>query len=674
MSIITHKFRTNNTNDFKEDFDLSNYYIFVSSVNPSTTINSEFSTNEFLENTLFGKKVDPNEVFFMIDNNRWQYDTVYDQYDDKIDLTDKKFYAIVYPSDNSTGDYRVYKCLYNNHGAKSINAPNYDEFADDQVYRMGDGYVWKYMYAISEIDFRKYAALRYAPVMYKSSIITNVIGTGNFVTFYATNDFAPGMIATVRDVEPMQYNITDRAIVTANSSTFTVGGNETGTYVESSGVCYLKNRPLEGRSSIITNIVPTGSLVTFFASNDFKAGMTVSVRDVVPVQYNIADRTIVTANSSAFTVGGAETGTYVTSSGRGYVKNRPNGRSIDHIEVENYNVNKGYERREGEVGIVETNKINITSTNGNLSELQNYYAGQNFYVKDPNNEARVYIIDTYENVSRNTGIITLLDKDEFIEKDYDFEIFPRIEIKGDGSGAIAIPVVNDLGTIESTIVLNKGSGYTRATARIVTPANGFDTSSEFAADIEAIIRPILSPEDGHGYDFEKELLSRRVIVYTQLTNTDNLSIPSTNQYTKIGLVKNPEFISNTDLFDNRLELTLSSNILTVGEIVTQTLNNEITFTAEVHESSSSNTVYLCNYHGPYKTSGTGLDASGYIYDDIPINTSRKIISSQNQLLDINNIIRPEYVQKTGEVYYMTSFAPITRTSTSNEEYKIILEF
>jgi len=596
MSIITHKFRTNNTNDFKEDFDLSNYYIFVSSVNPSTTINSEFSKNEFLENTLFGKKVDPNEVFFMIDNTRWQYDTVYDQYDDKVDLVDKKFYAIVYPSDNATGDYRVYKCLYNNHGAKSVNAPNYDVDADDQIYRMGDGYVWKYMYAISELDFRKYAALRYAPVMYKSSIITDVVGTGNFVTYYAVNDFVVGNVASVRDVEPIQYNITDRVIVTANSSTFTVGGNETGTYVESSGVCYIKNNPI-------------------------------------------------------------------------------NGKSIDHIEVENYTVNKGYEFRAGEIGIVETNRINITSTNGNLSELQNYYAGQYFYVIDPNNEARVYTIDTYLYVSPNKGIITLLDKDEFIEEDFDFEIFPRIEIKGDGSGAVAIPKINDLGTIESTVILNKGSGYTRATARVVTPLYGFDSSSEFAADVEATLRPVLSPENGHGYDFEKELLSRRAIVYTQLTNTDNLSIPSTNQYTKIGLVKNPEFISNTDLFDNRIELTLSSNILTVGEIVTQTINGEVTFSAEVHATGSSNKVYLCNYHGPYKTSSnTAPDAAGYIYDDIPINTSRKIISSQNQLLDINNIIRPEYVQKTGDVYYMTNFAPITRTSTSNEEYKIILEF
>jgi hypothetical protein len=597
MSIITHKFRTNNTNDFKEDFDLSNYYVFVSSVNPSQTINSEFSTNEFLENTLFGKKVDPNDVFFVIDNNRWQLDTVYDQYDDKLDLLDKKFYAIVYPADNGTGDYRVYKCLYNNHGAPSLNAPNYDPFTDDQIYRMGDGYVWKYMYMITELEFQKYAALKYAPVIYnKSSIITNAVGTGNFVTFFAQNDFAIGAVASVRDIEPIQYNITDRVIVTANSSTFTVGGQETGTYIASSGIGYVKNAPVSGKS-------------------------------------------------------------------------------IDHIEVENYDLNKGYEFREGTIGTVDTTRIVIkSSTAVELENFKNYYTGQNFYViNETINDARLYTIDTYEyNATTKEAIITLLDKTSFIQQNLKFEIFPRIEIKGDGTGAAAIPKINNLGTIESVLMLNKGSGYTRATARVVTPLYGFDTAGILSTDIEATLRPILSPENGHGYNFEKELLSRRAIVYTQLTNTDNLSIPSTNEYTKIGLVKNPEFISNTDLFDNRIELTLTSDILTVGEIVTQTLNNEITFSAEVHETDGT-TVYLCNYHGPYKTypvANSSVDG----YEDIPINILSSIISSQNQLLNINNIVRPPYVQKTGDVQYMTSFAPITRTSTSNEEYKIILEF
>jgi hypothetical protein len=519
---ITNKFRTYNTNFFKEDFSISDYYIFGSSTNKSNTLNSDFSVNEFLENTLFGKKVDPSDVFFMINNNRWQFGQIYDQYDDKVDLSEKTYYVIVYPSDNSTGDYRVFKCIFNNYGSESFNAPNYTPDTDDQIYRMGDGYIWKYMYAISTIEFQKYTSAGFAPII--------------------------------------------------------------------------------GTSSANTII----------------------------------------------------------------------GRSIDHIEVENNEINQGYELREGIIEEVFNDDIVIYSNNLNLSEIANYYTGQNFNVINPDNEARTYTIDTYSfDTASKRATIKLLDKDLFIDENFTFKIFPRIEITGDGTGARAIPIINQFGTIEKILVLNKGSGYTRATARVVTPLFGFDTTTEISTDVEAILRPILSPEGGHATNFPNELQSKRSLVYLTLTNTDNLSIPSTNVYTKLGLVKNPEFTSNTtpELFDNRIQLELSADILTENEIVTQTDNNNVTFSAQVHEVKDS-AVYLCNYHGPYPNYGEEDD--GYI--DIPIQTNRPIISSQGQVLSINNIIRPPYIQKTGDVYYMTSFSPITRTSSSNEEYKIILEF
>jgi hypothetical protein len=522
MSIINSNFRTSSANFFKDDIINSDYYIFASSTKSTPGINSNFSTNEFLENTLFGKKIDPDNVFFMINNIRWQADQVYDQYDDKLDLTDKRYYVIVYPTDNDTGDYRVYKCLFNNYGSKSINAPNYDFDTDDQIYRMGDGYVWKFMYAITSVEFQKYTSSKYAPII-----------------------------------------------------------------------------------------------------------------------------------------------------GEGYVS-AIEGKTIDHIQVENFEFNKGYELREGVIEEVFDQDIVIYSNTLNLSEISNYYTGQTLYVLSPDNIARIYTIDTYVfNTSTKRATIRLLDKDSFISDNYSFKIFPRIEITGDGSGAVAIPTINSLGTIEKILVLNKGSGYTRAAAKIVTPLFGFDVESTIAPDVEAILRPILSPKGGHASNFNDELLVKSIIIYLTLTDTDNNSIPSSNVYTKIGLVKNPVFTSNTvpDIFDNRLELDLSSDILTIDEVVTQLDNNIVTFSADVHDTSD-NKVYLTNYHGPYLNYGEENNG----FSDIPLQTNRPIISSQGQVLNINNIIRPPYVQKTGDVYYITTFTDITRTSSSNEEYKIILEF
>lgn len=520
MTIITNKYRTHNTDFFVQDIVDSNYYIFVSSTEISQSLNSEYSINDFLEKTLFGKKISAPDVFYLADNNRWRYGTVYDQYDDAVDLSTKTFYTVVYPSDNSTGDYRVFKCLFNNYGQPSYNAPNYENDVADQIYRLGDGYVWKYMYAISVIEFQKYSVLSYIPI----------IGT-----------------------------------------------------------------------SSATPVV---------------------------------------------------------------------GKSIDHIDVTNYDTNKGYEVKSGTIKEVLDNDIVISGTG--LSGVPNYYSGQTFSVLNTStNTTEIYTIDQYSFDSTEfKATITLFDKDSFIEPNFTFEIFPRIEITGDGTGAIATPNINNtLGTIEKITIKNKGSGYTNATARVITPAYGFDTIAANSIDVEAILRPVLSPSSGHATDFKNELKSKRVIIYTTFSDTENLSIPSSNQYTKIGLVKNPDFVSNTtpSLFDNRIQLELNTSILFEDEIVTQVDGSVITFSAQVHEASG-NTVYLCNYHGPYQNH----DNDGYF--DIPLDPSKSIVSSQNQFISINNITRPTYVQKTGEVYYMTSFPPITRTASSNEEYKIVLEF
>lgn len=527
MSTITSNYRTTNADSLIQDVANSNYYVFVSTTVFSSTVNSSFSSNDFLEKTLFGKKVVPSDTFLMIENRRWLYSQVYDQYDDMTDLSSKSFYVIVYPSDNSTGDYRVFKCIHNNYGAPSYNAPNYETDVDDQIYRMGDGYVWKYMYAITPTQFKKYSALRFAPII---------------------------------------------------------------------------------------------------------------------------------GNSSA---------------------NTALNKSIDHIEVSNNEENKGYELKSGTIKeVYDLNIVIESSANDILSALGQYYSGQNLYVTNADNVSRLYTIDTYlYNTSTKRATITLLDKDSFIQPGQAFEIFPRIEIKGDGTGAIAIPQIRplegspDQGVIESVLILNKGSNYTRASARVVTPLYGFDPTVSGSIDVEAILRPILSPEGGHATNFKYELMSKQALIYLNLTDADNLSIPSSNVYGKIGLVKNPAFTSNTspELFDNRIELELSSSILETDEIVTQVFETDVTFSAQVHEVSG-NTAYLCNYHGPY----LNYDNDGYY--DIPLDPTKSIVSSQNQFISINNVVRPPYVQKTGDVYYMTSFATITRTPTSNEEYKIVLEF
>jgi hypothetical protein len=167
MTIITNKLRTENVNKFISDFQDNDYFLFAASLNNLNTLtnNSDFSKNEFLEKTIFGKKILPNEVFPAIRIHRWQKNEVYTQYDDKRDISNERFYVVVYPQDQETGDYRVYKCLFNNYNSESLHAPNYGDNVPNQIYRIADdGYVWKYMFSVTNSDFQRYNVLGYLPI------------------------------------------------------------------------------------------------------------------------------------------------------------------------------------------------------------------------------------------------------------------------------------------------------------------------------------------------------------------------------------------------------------------------------------------------------------------------------------------------------------------------------
>lgn len=97
------------------------------------------------------KRIGVNDVISVIPRTNWTTGTIYDQYDDSVNLindrnplTDDfyKFYVI-------TDDLSVYKCLSNNFRAKSTIKPTSTSIGSFQT---SDGYIWKYMYTVSAND------------------------------------------------------------------------------------------------------------------------------------------------------------------------------------------------------------------------------------------------------------------------------------------------------------------------------------------------------------------------------------------------------------------------------------------------------------------------------------------------------------------------------------------
>ena len=542
MTDITSKFRTDVAKLFIDDVQTGNYYLFASHDQDELTTSSASSIKSLLERTVFGKRIDPEEVYHAIRNYPWQQNTIYTQYDDQTDLADQKYYAVVYPENNETGDYKVYKCLFNNYGSESINAPNYSDVTPDQIYETGDGYVWKYMYSLTEFEFDKYNTRGYIPIFQE-----------------------------------------------ANTSTVSTG-------------------------------------------------------------------------------------------------------EINQIFITNPDTNRGYESVDGTIFQVlrgGENKVVISVVSGAINPIENYYANYSFYVTNENNTSQIYEVNSFVYNSPTKATITLKEgvpEDGVLAESSSFQILPSIKILGDGSGAVAIPRLSpEDGNINRIIVINEGAGYTRATATIPDPF-GFDPNTLSSVDEKIILRPIVSPRASHGTNLAEELSSRHAIIYNGFNEFDNEVIPATNTFSRIGIVKNPEFkTANTtpDIFNNTLEVLLDGHSLEVDEIVTQIetnpeseFYNEITFMGKVNEISG-NTIWLREYMGAYPNNLNSANTE-FDFSDISINAELPLYSSRDEILVINiaedAVKSSNYIQRSGEVYYTNSFAPITRTEESREQIKVVIEF
>ena len=364
----------------------------------------------------------------------------------------------------------------------------------------------------------------------------------------------------------------------------------------------------------------------------------------------------------------------------------PNGGGgVSDIVVENNEDNFGYVEETGRV----TERAITNSTiqyvpESTFNPRGNYYNGQSIYFTNPDGSTYLYRITGYNyDDTINKGFITL-DQDpvvqgggtSVIKEAATFSIFPTVDIKGDGTGAVAIPNIID-NTIASIIVLDPGTGYNNATATVVDPENDFNPEGTNSTDVRAQIRAILTPNGDHGYNLIDEFKCRHYSLYAYITGDDNNQIGATNTYGCVGIVKNPEFssVSPPIVFDNRIGVVSENidRIVANTSVVQINSDNDITFSGRIHEiDESANTFYIAEYMGPYVN---GTDGNS----DTSLDLSLTFRNDTGQIIEINtpqvdNVTFSPYVQRSGKIYFMENFKPLPRTEGSREEFKFVLEF
>ena len=654
------------TNNFNQDINKlfiadakanDDYYMFVSSIGGIEPIDSATSQNEFLEKTLFAKKIRNQDINFMIKYYPWQRGVVYTEYDDKVDLDGLNFYAVVGPNDNDTDDYRVYKCLNNNEGVGSQAPPTFDAANVNQIYETADGYVWKYMYRLTTLQFEAYNALGYIPIDPTAAVNPAEVYGGGISEIQVTNA------------------IVNNGYEEKNGLIKSIPGRVGG--ASSHGNVKLEIDPKEQDWQATENYY-TGQF--FYATNPSSS---------VTNLFEIKAYKLIQGNGLAEITVGEE----LSNPRRGNVENATQASPVV-ITSTSHNLVNGQP-------ITFRNVVGMTELIVNEADIDTL-AATTFYVQVVN-------ADTFQ-LKSDALLTTDLDGTGFggyvsggtwkgltdfmvstATINANIKIFPRVKISGDGDGAVAVPEI-DSGGINKIILLNKGTGYNNAIAEVVDPLIDFNPGGTESADVRATIQPIIEPKGGHAYNLLDEFRCKHFSMYAYITAEDNTKIGDKNTYGCIGIVRSPTFkdmsgiptwrsgqantATEPDVFDNRIAIiTDDYGRLNANSTITQVnVNNDIVFQAQIHEiDETSNTVFLAEYIGPYRNNA--LVGNG----DTSFDPNLAITSNTGQRITINNpiadnVIYSDYKQRTGEVYFMEDFFPLARTDLSREEFKFVLEF
>lgn len=224
-----------------------------------------------------------------------------------------------------------------------------------------------------------------------------------------------------------------------------------------------------------------------------------------------------------------------------------------------------------------------------------------------------------------------------------------VTISGDGSGAIAVPEVNDSsGQIEKIIVTSKGSGYTNATI-LISGGSGIGVSAEI----------VISPIGGHGANARNELGATYKMIRTVIESDESGVLPIGISYRKAGILLEP--LSN----DSGVSLNLqSTKLFTVGDTVTGETSGATGTIRSIN--SISNKIFLESVFGTF-IDGENVSSTNYNLTQI-----QNIKIESNIPLNVVVANSSDYAPLTGSPLYFSNREAVSRGINQIEEFRFIL--
>lgn len=391
---------------------------------------------------------------------------------------------------------------------------------------------------------------------------------------------------------------------------------------------------LDNNNGAYSTAKPTGQLTTKFQSADgymWKYMYTLSTAnntkfstsDFIPVDAN-ASISAAAANGSIETV-------QITTTGSNY---------------------RGYAT--GFIQEVVSNtmfKIETSTT----ATSNDYYNTSGFYVDSGTGSGQLGVIADY--IVNSSGHFVQTDSNidsPALDTTSVYLISPQVKFYGDGTGIKAysnVAVAGNTYSVSSINILNRGQNYSYCTAEIIAnPAYGSG----------ATLRPVLSPDGGHGYNQPAELGASFFCISTSFSNNESTTVSTNPKFRKTGIIYAPKQYANDSLyfsnstFDSLHSMSITIDTLPIifeeGEIISLV---DSTAQAIVAWSNTSYVEFSYNY-GTFSSSDrvVGLQSG-----------------AEGTIASINT---PDINKFTNEVIYYDYVLPIQRSNTTTETAKLLI--
>lgn len=673
MSLIKPDFRVTIAETLIDEVFLrsSKFYYFLGKIEdwttdtPPATENTLADETQVRNNLLYLKQIGSTDVSLATYHTPWETDVVFDQWDDTLEMEGLYFFC-------TNSEFNVYKCLDNGSGNPSTVEPTGTLLVP---FRTSDGYLWKYMFNIPTFKRKKFLSRGYMPVQLATTD-----------TFYNK-----GAVEQVTVLEPGDGYVTVQLTNIVVEDTRTGSGaaaeiSEVGTNGEivslsvlSGGTGYI-NEP-NGATVTITSNTGSGAVITIQATDGVITGFTVvnagggyNIEDSIDISTEsaniipiisrttgaIVDILIINQGSGYASlpeltiVHDPETGSGIYGNNTAVLRPILYQGAIVNVTIED--PGQDYPTDTSTSIVVQGDGIGAVFSpvivDGQLigvivENSGSDYTFINIEIVGQGVGARAQPIlrqsdfESDQSVVEQTAIPGAIYSVKMTNSGNNYSSATVVTITGDGTGATAIPVIDNTGGITHVIVTSFGSGYTTASVtftdalRITTPQT-----------VEADGYVVLPPYKGHGFNSVKELFGNVVSVYTLLQGDEELTMIQ-QDYRQYGVIKNPlDLISRrrlspvTDFVSFSITITNESTIEPDDVLINQSTRYRVV-------SRELNVIRVQQLSAQYIT-----PAGLFIREDDPL-TEYNIIRVDRA---------PTADKYTGDLLYVTNSTPFTPTT------------